>query len=134
MQRQGSRDCHCVYPVKVELFLLNVSLSSNFSNEFLEELALQLNLQVTQFETANFYVVGASGLNITMNIAPLTGISFSKDQVSAINSSLSLHRVRINPALVGNYKLLNLTWFRPLAPSPGNLVLHLLHIIVQENI
>ncbi|XP_008781121.2 proline-rich receptor-like protein kinase PERK15 [Phoenix dactylifera] len=119
VQRRGTRDCHCVYPVKVELFLLNVSLSSNWSNEFLEELALQLNLQATQFETDNFYVVGASGLNITMNIAPLTGISFSKDEVDAMNSSLALHRVRISPALVGNYKLLNLTWFRPLAPSPA---------------
>ncbi|XP_073113731.1 receptor-like serine/threonine-protein kinase ALE2 isoform X3 [Elaeis guineensis] len=119
VQRRGTQDCHCVYPVKVELFLLNVSLSSNFSNEFLEELAFQLSLQVTQFEIANFYVVGASGLNITMNIAPLTGISFSKYQVDAMNFSLALHRVRINPALVGNYKLLNLTWFRPLAPSPA---------------
>ncbi|XP_038988816.1 proline-rich receptor-like protein kinase PERK15 [Phoenix dactylifera] len=119
VQRRGAQDCHCVYPVKVELFLLNVSLSSNWSKEFLQELASQLSLQVPQFEIDNFYVVGASGLNITMDIAPQTGISFSKDQVYAMNSSLALHRVHINPALVGNYKLLNLTWFKPETPSPA---------------
>ncbi|XP_020103523.1 receptor-like serine/threonine-protein kinase ALE2 [Ananas comosus] len=117
--KRGSKDCHCVYPVKVELFLRNVSLSSNWSNEFLEELASQLNLLVNQLEIDNFYVVGASGLNITMDIAPHTGISFSADQVNVMNSSLVQHNVRINPDLVGDYTLLNLTWFRPLAPSPA---------------
>ncbi|KAL6626506.1 hypothetical protein ACP70R_030232 [Stipagrostis hirtigluma subsp. patula] len=119
VQKRGTRDCHCVYPVRVELFLRNVSLTSNWSNEFLDELASQLNLRVTQFEIVNFYVVGASGLNITMDIAPHTGISFSADQVTAMNHSLSLHAVRINPVLVGDYSLLNITWFRPLAPSPA---------------
>ncbi|XP_073010632.1 receptor-like serine/threonine-protein kinase ALE2 isoform X1 [Typha latifolia] len=119
VQRRGSQDCHCVYPVKVELFLRNVSLSSNWSNEFLEELASQLNLHVSQFEIDNFYVVGASGLNITMDIAPHPGISFSEDQVSAMNYSLSLHRIYIKPELVGDYVLLNLTWFKPLSPPPA---------------
>ncbi|WOK96077.1 receptor-like serine/threonine-protein kinase ALE2 [Canna indica] len=117
--KRGSPDCHCVYPVKVELFLQNVSLSSNWSNEFLQELAYQLELHIDQFVINNFYVVGASGLNITMDIAPHTGISFSANQVVAMNSSLALHRVRINPYVVGDYKLLNLTWFRPLAPPPA---------------
>lgn len=121
VQKRDSRDCHCVYPVKVELFLQNVSLNSNWSNEFLRELATQLELHIDQFGINNFYVVGTSGLNITMDIAPHTGISFSADQVAAMNSSLALHRVRIKPALVGDYKLLNLTWFKPLAPPPGNL-------------
>ncbi|KQK03622.1 hypothetical protein BRADI_2g08937v3 [Brachypodium distachyon] len=119
VQRRGSQDCHCVYPVRVELFLRNVSLNSNWSNEFLEELAAQLNLRVSQFEIVNFYVVGASGLNITMNIAPHTGNSFPADQVTAMNYSLSLHKVQINPVLVGDYSLLNLTWFRSLAPAPA---------------
>lgn len=119
VQRRGSQDCHCVYPVRVELFLHNVSLNSNWSNEFLDELASQLNLRVTQFEIVNFYVVGASGLNMTMDIAPHTGNSFSSDQVTAMNYSLSMHTVRINPVLVGDYNLLNLTWFRPLAPAPA---------------
>uniref|UniRef100_A0A0D9Y657 Protein kinase domain-containing protein n=1 Tax=Oryza glumipatula TaxID=40148 RepID=A0A0D9Y657_9ORYZ len=118
VQKRGSQDCHCVYPVRVELFLRNVSLTSNWSDEFLGELASQLSLRVTQFEIVNFYVVGASGLNITMYIAPHTGISFSADQVTAMNYSLSQHTVQINPVLVGDYNLLNLTWFRPLALAP----------------
>lgn len=119
VQRRGSQDCHCVYPVRVELFLHNVSLNSNWSNEFLEELASQLSLRVTQFEIVNFYVVGTSGLNMTMDIAPHTGNSFSSDQVTAMNYSLSSHTVRINPVLVGDYNLINLTWFRPLGPAPA---------------
>uniref|UniRef100_A0ACD5VFW5 Uncharacterized protein n=1 Tax=Avena sativa TaxID=4498 RepID=A0ACD5VFW5_AVESA len=117
VQKRGTQDCHCVYPVRVELFLHNVSLNSNWSNEFLDELASQLNLRVNQFEIVNFYVVGASGLNMTMDIAPHTGNSFSSDQVTAMNYSLSMHTVRINPILVGDYNLLNLTWFRPLASA-----------------
>ncbi|KAJ6795627.1 proline-rich receptor-like protein kinase PERK15 [Iris pallida] len=117
--KRDSQTCNCVYPVKVELFLQNVSLSPNLRNEFLEELASQLNLHVAQFEIDNFYVVGVSGLNISMDIAPHTGISFSADQVNAMNYSLTLHKVRINPMLVGDYRLLNFTWFKPLAPSPA---------------
>lgn len=120
VQKRGTRDCHCVYPVRVELFLRNVSLISNWSNDFLQELASQLNLRVNQFEIVNFYVVGASGLNITMDIAPHTGISFAADQVNTMNYSLTQHTIRIDPVLVGDYNLLNLTWFRPLAPAPGN--------------
>ncbi|ONM30997.1 Protein kinase superfamily protein [Zea mays] len=119
VQKRGTRDCHCVYPVRIELFLRNVSLTSNWSNKFLQELASQLNLRVNQFEIVNFYVVGASGLNITMDIAPYTGISFAADQVKAMNYSLTLHTVRIDPVLVGDYNLLNLTWFRSLAPAPA---------------
>jgi hypothetical protein len=37
-----------------------------------------------------------------------------------MNYSLTLHTVRIDPVLVGDYNLLNLTWFRSLAPAPGN--------------
>uniref|UniRef100_K3XEW3 Protein kinase domain-containing protein n=1 Tax=Setaria italica TaxID=4555 RepID=K3XEW3_SETIT len=119
VQKRGTRDCHCVYPVRVELFLRNVSLISNWSNDFLQELASQLNLRVNQFEIVNFYVVGASGLNITMDIAPHTGISFAADQVNTMNYSLTQHTIRIDPVLVGDYNLLNLTWFRPLAPAPA---------------
>ncbi|XP_073356959.1 LEAF RUST 10 DISEASE-RESISTANCEUS RECEPTOR-LIKE PROTEIN KINASE-like 2.3 [Aegilops tauschii subsp. strangulata] len=118
VQRRGSENCHCVYPVRVVLFLHNVSLNSNWSNEFLEELASHLNLRVTQFEIVNFYVVGTSGLNMTMDIAPHTGNSFSSEQVTAMNYSLSLHTIRINPVLIGDYNHLDLVWFRPLAPAP----------------
>ncbi|KAG0501011.1 hypothetical protein HPP92_001083 [Vanilla planifolia] len=117
VQRRGTPDCYCVYPVKVELYLWNVSQGSNWSNHFLEGLAAQLNLQVTQFEIVNFYVVGLSGLNITMDIAPITGTSFSADQVHAMNNSLNSHELNV----VGGYKVLNFTWFEAPSPSPAKM-------------
>ncbi|PKA55823.1 Receptor-like serine/threonine-protein kinase ALE2 [Apostasia shenzhenica] len=119
VRKRGTRDCHCVYPVKVELLLWNVSQRPSWSNDFLKELASQLKLQVDQFEIDNFYLVGLSGLNITMDIAPHTGISFSFDQVHAMNTSLTLHEVSIDPKVVGGYKVLNFTWFEQPAPSPA---------------
>lgn len=120
---QGSQVCHCFYPIRIELLLLNASFSSNWSvsnlSAVLEELASQLGLQVSQIQMNNFYLVGSSGVNITMDIAPHTGISFSAGDVHAINSSLARHKVHFNPTLVGDYRLLNLTWFEPPAPSPG---------------
>lgn len=116
VNKRGSRDCHCVYPVKVELYLLNVSLSSNWSDKFLEGLASQLHLRVSQFEIVDFYVVGVSGLNITMYIIPHSGLSFSDPEVNEMNASLTFHAVHID----GGYRLLNLTSSKPLAPSPGN--------------
>ncbi|OVA16785.1 Protein kinase domain [Macleaya cordata] len=114
--KQGSTVCHCVYPIKLDLLLVNVSLSSNWS-PFLEELASQLRLRVSQFEIINFYVLSLSNLNISMDVTPHTGISFSANDMDAINSSLAMHRIRLNPTLVGDYKLLSLTWFRRRAPS-----------------
>ncbi|MQL77642.1 hypothetical protein Taro_010054 [Colocasia esculenta] len=115
VKKRGSRDCRCAYPVKLELFLFNVSLSSNWTDKFLEELASQLHLRITQFEINNFYVVGVSGLNITMNITPHTGISFSDTEVKEMNTSLTFHIIHID----GGYRLLNLTWFKLWAPSPA---------------
>ncbi|PSS06060.1 Receptor-like serine/threonine-protein kinase [Actinidia chinensis var. chinensis] len=118
--KRGSRDCHCVYPIKLDLLLLNVSSNSNW-NHFLEEFASQLDLRVSQIELINFYMLGLSRLNISMDITPHTGISFSANEASVINSSLSIHKVHLDPTLVGDYKLLNLTWFMPLAPSQAPL-------------
>ncbi|XP_068659546.1 probable serine/threonine-protein kinase PBL10 isoform X2 [Aristolochia californica] len=117
--KQANQGCHCVYPIKLELLLLDVSLSSNWSSEFLKELASQLALQVSQFEITNFYVLGPADLNITMDITPHTGISFSESDMSRMNSSLSMHRVHLDSSFVGDYKLLNFTWFKPPAPSPA---------------
>ncbi|KAL7226941.1 hypothetical protein ACSBR1_021917 [Camellia fascicularis] len=119
--KQGPQDCHCVYPIKIDLLLLNVSSNPNWSL-FLEEFASQLGLRASQIELINFYIVGLSGLNISMDVTPHTGISFSASEASAINSSLSTHRVHLEPTLVGNYELLNITWFKPLAPSPAPLI------------
>ncbi|PSR85939.1 Receptor-like serine/threonine-protein kinase [Actinidia chinensis var. chinensis] len=118
--KRGSQDCHCVYPIKLDILLLNVSSNSNW-NLFLEEFASQLDLRVSQIELINFYMLGLSRLNISMDITPHTGISFSASEASVINSSLSIHKIHLDPTLVGDYKLLNLTWFRPLAPSQAPL-------------
>ncbi|XP_043724390.1 proline-rich receptor-like protein kinase PERK15 isoform X2 [Telopea speciosissima] len=114
--KRGSRACRCVYPIKLDLLLLNVSLSTNWS-PFLEELASQLGLRVSQFEISNFYVLSLSRLNISMDITPHTGISFYASEVHAINTSLAMHKIHLDPSLVGDCILLNLTWFKPPAPS-----------------
>ncbi|KAH0982049.1 hypothetical protein GBA52_009226 [Prunus armeniaca] len=110
--RRESQGCHCVYPIKLDLLLLNVSQNPNW-NLFLQELALQLGLKVSQIELINFYVLSLSRLNISMDITPYPGVSFSASDASAINSSLVMHKVNLDPALVGDYKLLNITWFKP---------------------
>ncbi|BFG23855.1 hypothetical protein CerSpe_101290 [Prunus speciosa] len=110
--RRESQGCHCVYPIKLDLLLLNVSQNPN-RNLFLQELAVQLGLKVSQIELINFYVLSLSRLNISMDITPDPGDSFSASDASAINSSLVMHKVNLDPALVGDYKLLNITWFKP---------------------
>ncbi|KAI3469980.1 hypothetical protein Pfo_026643 [Paulownia fortunei] len=110
--KRESRGCHCVYPVKLEILLLNVSSNPNW-NLFLEQFASQLGLRVSQIELINFYMVSISGLNISMDITPHTGITFSASEAAGINSSLSMHKVHLDPALVGDYRLLNITWFKP---------------------
>ncbi|KAF5192921.1 Kinase family protein [Thalictrum thalictroides] len=114
--KRGSPTCHCVYPLKLDLLLLNVSLSLNWS-PFLEELASQLGLRVSQFEIINFYVLGSSRLNISMDITPHTGLNFSTRAANEINSSLAMHKIHLNPKFVGDYELLNLTLFEPSNPS-----------------
>ncbi|KAH7516961.1 hypothetical protein FEM48_Zijuj09G0011600 [Ziziphus jujuba var. spinosa] len=116
--KRGSQVCHCVYPIKIDLLLLNVSQNPNWT-VFLNELAYQLGLRVPQIELINFYVISLSKLNISMDITPHTGISFSASEASAINSSLANHMVHLDPTLVGDYELRNLTWFKPLPPSPA---------------
>nr|XP_034911849.1 probable serine/threonine-protein kinase PBL25 isoform X3 [Populus alba] len=115
--KRGTHGCHCVYPIKLDLLLLNVSQNPNW-NLFLEELSSQLGLLVSQIELINFYLLSLSRLNISMDIIPHTGISFSASDASAVNSSLALHKVHFDSSHVGDYKLLNLTWFEPPAPSP----------------
>lgn len=111
--KRESRGCHCVYPLKLDILLLNVSSNPNW-NLFLNQFASQLGLLVSQIDLINFYMVSASGLNISMDITPHTGISFSASEVTKINSSLLMHKVHLDPALVGDYQLLNITWFKPM--------------------
>lgn len=120
--KRAVHGCHCVHPIKLDLLLLNVSQNPNW-NLFLEELASQLSLRVSQIELINFYVLSLSKLNISMDITPHMGISFSASDASAINSSLATHKVHFDSVLVGDYKLLNFTWFEPPAPSQGKILL-----------
>ncbi|KAK1578214.1 hypothetical protein Q3G72_028522 [Acer saccharum] len=119
--KRESLGCHCVYPIKLDLLLLNISQTPNW-NFFLEQFASQLGLRVSQLELINFYFISLSQLNISMDITPHTGISFPASAASAINSSLATHRVQFDPTLVGDYKLLNLTWFEPPAPSQAPVI------------
>lgn len=118
---RGSKDCQCVYPVKIDLLLTNVSQNPNW-DLFLREFATGLGLHVSQIELINFYWLTLSSLNISMDITPYTGRSFSARSASSINSSLYMHSVDLDNKLVGvgDYKLLNMTWFQSPAPSPGN--------------
>lgn len=117
--KRRSIGCHCVYPIKLDILLLNVSETPSW-NMFLNEFATQLGLLPHQIELINFYVLSLSRMNISMDITPHSGISFSASQASAINSSLISHKIQFSPTLVGDYKLLNLTWFEAPAPSQGN--------------
>lgn len=114
--KPGSLDCQCVYPIKIDLVLLNVSTNVNW-NLFLSQLAMQLDLQVSQIELTNFNVLTLSRYNVSMDFIPLVGIGFSASDASTINSKLATHRVRFDPNNTGDYKLLNLTWFAIPAPS-----------------
>ncbi|GAA0140677.1 hypothetical protein LIER_01983 [Lithospermum erythrorhizon] len=110
--KRGTQGCNCVYPIKLDLLLLNVSSSPNW-NFFLEQFSTQLGLEVSQIELINFYVLSSSRLNISMDLTPHARISFSSREAAKINSSLSTHKVRMDPSLVGDYQLLNITWFEP---------------------
>nr|GFA65404.1 receptor-like protein kinase ANXUR1 [Tanacetum cinerariifolium] len=74
--KRGTEGCHCVYPIKIEILLLNVSSSPNW-DLFLQQFATQLGLRVSQIELINFYLLSLSRLNISMDITPHTGVSFT---------------------------------------------------------
>ncbi|KAL9318825.1 hypothetical protein ACSQ67_015342 [Phaseolus vulgaris] len=115
--KRGSEVCHCAYPIKLDLLLLNVSLNPDWNVVFLNDLATQLVLNTTQIEIIKFYLLSLSTLNISMDITPNKGISFSANEAAKINSSLSLHKVQLDSRYVGNYSVLNITWFK--APPPS---------------
>ncbi|XP_017231619.2 probable serine/threonine-protein kinase At1g01540 [Daucus carota subsp. sativus] len=119
VRKRGTQACHCVYPIKLDILLINVSSNPNW-NIVLEEFAYQLGLRGSQIAPINFYVVTSSNWNISVAITPHTGKSFSAVEASGINSSLSMHRVRTNPKLVGDYKILNFTWFQSQASSQAS--------------
>ncbi|CAN6469049.1 unnamed protein product [Victoria cruziana] len=117
--RRDVKECSCVYPVSLALTLLNVSFVSNWSVEFQKELAFQLGLKDSQMEISSFNVFGLSQVNISMDIAPLVGISFSVREVYTMNYTLSMHKVHFDPSIASDYKLVNFTWFKPPPHPPG---------------
>ncbi|WVY98217.1 hypothetical protein V8G54_030368 [Vigna mungo] len=117
--KRGSEICQCAYPIKLDLLLLNVSLNPDWNVVFLDDLATQLELHTTQIEIIKFYLLSLSTLNISMDITPNKGISFSASEAAKINSSLSLHKVQLDSRYVGNYSVLNITWFKAPPPSQG---------------
>ena len=135
--KQMTYCCHYVYPIKLDFLLLNVSKNPN--SVFLAELASQLDLLPNQIEIINFYVLSLSRLNISMDITPHRGISFSAGDASKINSSLVKHRVHFDPNVVGDYKVLNFTWFEPSVPSPAPVLISkpiatLQHALSQDTV
>jgi serine/threonine protein kinase len=119
MLRPGSHNCSCVYPIRLQLRILNVSTSStNWSAEFQQELASQLGLMVAQFDLTSFYIESTSELNMSMDIAPLTGMSFSYQEAGRINYTLVTRKLHLNSSLFGGYQLLNFTWVEPPALPP----------------
>ncbi|PNY15829.1 receptor-like serine/threonine-protein kinase ALE2-like protein [Trifolium pratense] len=52
-----------------------------------------------------------------MYITPRKEISFSAKEASKINSSLLFHKIQLDSRFVDDYKVLNLTWFKPPPPS-----------------
>lgn len=61
--KQDSLGYHCVYPIKLDFLLLNVSSNPNW-NLFLELFASQLGLWVSQIDIINFHMVSLSRVNI----------------------------------------------------------------------
>eukprot|EP01018_Ginkgo_biloba_P008837 Gb_01428 [translate_table: standard] len=120
MWRPGSDNCSCVYPIRLQLRFVNVSTSfTNQSAEFQQELASQLGLTVAQFDITSFYFDNINELNMSMDIAPLTGISFSYREAHRINYTLAMHKVHLNSSFFGDYKLQNFTWLQPPALPPA---------------
>ncbi|XP_031486619.1 proline-rich receptor-like protein kinase PERK15 isoform X2 [Nymphaea colorata] len=116
--RRDVKECSCVYPVSLALTLLNVSFASNWSVVFQRELGFQLGLNDSQMEISSFNVFGFSQVNISMDIAPLVGISFSAREAYTMNYTLVMHKVHFDPSIATDYKLVNFTWFKPPAHAP----------------
>ncbi|KAJ7553143.1 hypothetical protein O6H91_06G085300 [Diphasiastrum complanatum] len=124
MPRPGSigENCSCVYPIQLGLLLENVSLDFiNSSEDFQHELSSQLMLSESQVLITAFQFLTTSELNMSIDIGPLTGESFSSQQAEAIRTEFETYKVQFNSSLVGNYSLISFQRSEPLAPSPGDM-------------
>ena len=112
----SSRSCICVYPVRLELQVENVTNTfANWSAIFQEELGLQLGLRVIQIEITSFYFSGKD-LDVVFMIGPLTTVSFSIQQAETMRTDLDNFRVHLNRSLFGNYTLVSFHYYEPPPP------------------
>jgi hypothetical protein len=126
----SSHNCICVYPLKLELHINNVTNTfANWSALFQEELALQLGLQVLQVEITSFRLNGTD-LDVVLLIAPWTTLSFSIQQAETMRSDLDNFRVHLNSSLFGNYTLVSFHYFA--LPPPACKVFGIFPIFLEE--
>lgn len=95
------------------------SAFTNLTSQFQHELASQLKLEDVQVQIQAFQFGNNFSLNMVVNIGPLVGLSFSTDEISKINKSLSTHSVSFSSVLFSNYTVVNITAYMPPSPPTG---------------
>ncbi|CAM6094498.1 unnamed protein product [Calypogeia fissa] len=113
----NNNNCSCVYPIEIGLLLDNARITiANWSMKFQQQLGDQLNLTTSQvlirgvqFENSN----SNPEINITVDVAPSVGESFSPDAANSMEAHLKNHDVILDPQLFGNYSLQSFIVFGP---------------------
>lgn len=114
--RLPSSSCVCVYPIRVQLLVEDVSITfTNWSGVFQQDLASELSVEPIQIEITSFQF-NSSNLSLGIIIVPLTGISFSAKEAISFKDKLVQNKVHFNSSLFGNYSLVQFQLYEPLAP------------------
>jgi hypothetical protein len=95
------------------------SAFTNLTSLFQHELASQLDLKDVQVQIQAFQFGTNFTLDMSVDIGPLVGLSFSPDEIRVIKSSLITHSVHFSSTLFGSYTVVNITAFMPPPLSPG---------------
>lgn len=122
MARPGSKasDCQCVYPIEINFRMGNASSAfTNLTSQFQHELASQLALTDVQVQIQAFQFGSNFSLNMVVDIGPLSGISFSLEQIQNINNSLTTHSVHFSSILFADYTVVTIMAFLPASPPTG---------------
>lgn len=110
--------CVCVYPIKMELRVENVSTTfRNWSGVFQQDLSSQLGVRAIQIEIIRFQF-NSSNLSLVIEITPLSNVSFSSQEAKSIKTKLDHFRVHFNSSLFGNYTLVQFQYYEALVPPP----------------